>query len=488
MQKQKVIILFVCFGILLVPASFVLADSEGQNKLFFVDSSFDVQQREKVSAILQKSSEHGYFYVETDWYNALTDEEKQQVIQNLGAVAEELDKTIYPQLTNIYGKEWTPGIDNDAHITVLFHQLKEGAAGYFRGEDEYYRLQSETSNEREMVYLSTDSLKTSLLKSYLAHEITHLITFNQKDRLRGLTEETWLNELRAEYAPTILGYDANYQGSYLQKRVKIFLESPSNSLTEWKGQKEDYGVISLLAQYIASHYGRNVLTESITAPEIGISSIDRVLTRSNIPKSFSAMFSDWAIATFLNDCEVSGLYCYKNENLKNLRITPSLIFLPSAQKTEFSLNYSTVSWAANWYRIISGEGKLNIVFQGDKTAKFTVPYVLCKESGACEVDFLELNEEQKGELNFENFGEEWASLTLIPLEMSKTTNFDGKEPSYNFSIFAKAQPSKQANNPDIFVQKEEIKAAMKEVIRQLIVLINQLIIKLQDQLNTLLLQ
>jgi len=62
--------------------------------------------------------------------------------------------------------------------------------------------------------------------SYLAHELTHLITFNQKERLNNIQEEIWLNEARAEYAPTLCGYNDEYEGSYLKSRVDDFLKNP----------------------------------------------------------------------------------------------------------------------------------------------------------------------------------------------------------------------------------------------------------------------
>ena len=249
-------LIFVLILIFLVSPFFVFADSQGEVRTFFVDPLYDFQQREQISATLKRVSQRAYFYIETDWYRNLTEGEKSLINQNLKILAEEFDTKIYPTLTSIYGSEWKPGIDSDSRITVLFHQIRKEAAGYFNNGDEYPRVQNQTSNQREMVYLNSDSLKEVLLaESYLSHEFTHLITFNQKERLQGVQEEVWLNEARAEYAPTLLGYDEEYQGSNLQQRVKQFLSSPSDSLTEWLNQKKDYGVINLFIQYLVDHYG-----------------------------------------------------------------------------------------------------------------------------------------------------------------------------------------------------------------------------------------
>jgi len=427
-------LVFVFILIFLISPVFTFADTEGERKNFFIDSTYDLKGREEIQAVLEKISQKAYFYLEDEWFNNLTDEEKEKLNQDLEILSQEFDEIIYPQLTSSFGQEWSPGIDNEKRITILFHQMKTEAAGYFNDGDEFLKIQNEKSNEREMVYLNSDTLFYPIAKSYLAHEFTHLITFNQKDRLRGVSEEIWLNEARADYAPTLLGYDTEYQGSNLQQRIRIFVESPSDSLTEWRGQKNDYGVINLFAQYLVDNYGKNLLIDSLNSNKVGIPSLDSALEKNTIGKKFWQIFTDWTIALFLNDCQFGENYCYKSENLKNLKVTPSLIFLPSTQKTSVSLNYSIKQWSGNWYRIIGGEGELKLEFDGEDGVQFKLPYILCQDSTDCKVEFLELDGKQKAQVSFENFGKDWTSLTLIPSVQTKTLGFDGREPSFKFSL------------------------------------------------------
>ncbi|MCD6500929.1 peptidoglycan-binding protein [bacterium] len=432
--KSKTKIILIGVFLLFISPLIVSADTQGQVKTFFVDSSYDAQQREQISATLEKVSQNAYFYLEDEWSENLTESEKEKVDKNLITLSQEFDQKIYPELTSTYGSEWKPGIDNDNHITILFHQMKKNVGGYFNNGDEYPKVQNAISNEREMIYVNTDYLKYGTSKSYVAHEFTHLITFNQKERLRGVSEEIWLNEARAEYAPTLLGYDVEYQGSNLQQRVKQFIASPSDSLTEWQNQKADYGIINVFFQYLVDHYGVDILVDSLKSSQVGIPSLNYALKKAGVEEDFSQIFTDWTIAIFLNDCNVGAEYCYKNENLKNLRITPSLIFLPSTQRTEVSLNYFVKQWAGNWYRIMGGEGDLKLKFDGEDKVHFDVPYVLCQNLHSCSVNFLNLNEKQEGEILLEDFGSNWTSLTLIPSIQSKTSGFDGREPSYSFSL------------------------------------------------------
>ncbi len=413
---------------------FVLADAEDQVKTFFVNSSFDLGGKEQISATLEKVSQDAYFYIENEWYQNLNKNEKETIEQSLKILAQEFDQTIYPILTSTHGQEWKPGIDGDKHITILFHQMKEDAGGYFNSGDEYPTVQSPTSNQREMIYLNAAHLKYEVIKSYVAHEFVHLITFNQKERLRGVSEEIWLNEARADFAPTLLGYDEEYQGSNLQQRVRQFVASPNDSLTEWQNEKKDYGMVNIFSQYLVDHYGIEILADSLKSSKIGILSINEALKKNNIEKDFSQIFTDWTISVFLNDCSLGEEYCYKNQNLKNLKVTPSLIFLPSTQKTSVSLDYFIKQWSGNWYRIIGGEGDFKLEFDGENKVQFEVPYVLCQNAQDCSIDFLDLNEKQDGEIFLEDFGSNWTSLTLISSIQSKTFGFDGRETSYSFSL------------------------------------------------------
>ncbi len=426
--------IFILVLIIFLFPIFAFADSEGQIKKFFVNSQYDLEIREELEAILKKVSQKGYFYLEDEWFKNLTEGEKEKIFQNLEILSQEFDQTIYPKLTATYGSEWKPGIDSDEHITILFHQMKEEAGGYFNDGDEYSKIQNQRSNEREMVYLSAEYLKTSIIKSYLAHEFTHLIIFNQKERLQGVPEEIWLNEARADYSPTLVGYDDEYQASNLQQRVRQFIASPSDSLTEWQNQKEDYGIVNIFTQYLIDHYGIEILVDSLQSSKIGIPSLNYALEKNDVEKKFEEIFTDWTIAIFLNNCQFGEEYCYKNENLKNIRIIPSLIFLPSTQKTSVSLDYSIKQWSGNWYRIIGGEGELKLEFNGEDKVQFQFPYVLCQDSQSCQVDFLKIDENQKAEISFEDFGKDYSSLTLIPSIQSKIFGFNGEELSFDFSL------------------------------------------------------
>ena len=474
MFKTKKIIFF---GIILLflPTS-ALADYLGQTITFNVDPSYDLEKREEISATLQKISNQLYFYFDDKWWNNLTSDEKAKVFSSLNNLTEEFEQKIYPTLVSYFGSEWRPGIDGDEKITILFHPMIKEVGGYFNSGDEYPKWQNPKSNEREMIYLNTEHIESQNLKNFLAHEFTHLITFNQKEKNFGVSEEVWLNEARAEYSVTLLGYDETYQGSNLETRVRDFLEKPSDSLTEWLNKKSDYGIVNLFAQYLVENYGTKILIDSLHSSKIGIPSINEALQKNGFKEDFSQIFTDWSLAVLLNDCSFGQKYCYKNPNLKNLKITPRLNFLPLIGQSSLSSTNATLDWSANWFKIVGGQGTLIFEFDGQDEGKFHVRYLLCDFQQRCQIQILPLDEKQNGKLTILQFNKNYQSLIFIPISQTKVSGFEGVQPTYLFTW----KVSSMEKTP------EEREA---ELINQLLAKIEELkkqIAQYQSKINTLL--
>lgn len=431
MKNFKKLLLIILFLSLFLPL-FSLAEEAGQKVIFYVDKNYDALNRERIFAILIKSSQKGYFYVDDDYWGKLSTLQKEQIANNyLSDLAYEFDNKIYPVLTSTFGFEPKPGIDNDEKITILLHQMKKDAGGYYNTGDIYSKYQNPKSNQREMVYLNTNYLSSSIEKSFLAHEFSHLITINQKNLLRGVDEETWLNEARSEYSATLLGYDNVYEGSNLEVRVRDFLAVPSNPLTFWQDTKGDYATVNLFTQYLVSHYGKKILVDSLHSDKVGIESINEALTKNNYKDSFEDIFGNWIITLLVNDCALGEKFCYLRDSLKDLRISPAFYFLPKSE-TILSTYHQTTYWQPNWHRLIGGSENLTLEFDGEDSKQFKVPYVLCGQDNQCQVNFLALDQNQKGKIAVSNFNSKYNSLTLMPFIFGKTSGFNGKEESFSF--------------------------------------------------------
>ncbi len=433
MKKIVIVVCLIFFPLL------VSADNLGEKRNFYVDSSYDASKRNTVDAVLLKISSKAYFYVDESWWNFAPQNE---ISAALGLLGDEFDNKIYPGLVASYGSEWTPGIDKDIKVTILIHSMAKDAGGYFRSNDEYTKLQVPGSNEREMVYLSAARLKDTNAPSFLAHEFTHLVTFNQKNKIYGAEEDTWLNEARAEYAPTLLGYDNIFSGSYLQNRAQVFSDEPFDSITDWKGSKADYGVVSLFTQYLVDYYGKEVLVDSLRNSKVGIESINYALNKEGSIKNFAQIFTDWMIAVYINDCNFGASYCYLNNNLKDLHVYPKINFLPLSGQSILSVTDITKDWAGNWFKIIGGKGSVKLSFSSNSGTSFKIPYLVQKNNGSYTVNFLNLVN-SRGEISVQNFGTENTALIIMPSTQAKTSDFGDNEPSRSFTFTVSASGTGQ---------------------------------------------
>ncbi len=466
-SRKKEGIIFVVAIFLFLAVGSVRAANTGDLVNFNVDKDFDASARVQVSATLIKTTDNLYFYVETAWWDSQPQAKQLEILSDLDNLSNEFDTHIYPTLTSVFGQEWKPGVDGDNKITILFEAMNSAEGGYFNEADEYIKLQVPTSNEREMLYLSLDNIDDKRLKIFLAHEFTHLITFNQKNKIFGVEEDTWLNEARADYSSTILGYDDKYEGSNLQQRVNDFIENPSDSITEWLSTKYDYASVSLFTHYLVDHYSIGVLIDSLKSKYVGIDSINYALQKSGSKDNFAQIFTNWTIASVLNDCSVNKEYCYLNQNLTNFRLEPSLNFLPLTGNVSLSVSNITKSWTGNWLKFIGGNGDLKLDFLSLKGLTFQVPYIVEDSAGSYAVKFLTLDQNEKGEIDISKFGTDYKSLIIIPSLQSDVYKSDDSEPTYPYSYTVAITGSAPVGDQNLIQNLLDEIATLKQEIAQL---------------------
>jgi len=409
------------------------AEIVGEKKNFFVDPGYDALGRKEITAVLLKTTDQIYFYADQEWWNFVPQNE---IYQKLTELEQEFEENIYLALTSTLGREWNPGIDKDPRITFLIHPMKSEAGGYFRSNDEYYRLQIPDSNQREMIYLNSKYITSNLAKSFLAHEFVHLITFNQKENAYNVVEDVWLNEARAEYASTLAGYDDVFEGSNLEKRVDLFYNNPSDPLLDWRNSKDDYGVVNLFIHYLVDHYGLDILIDSLQSPNKGVESLNYALEKNGFEQDFSDIFLDWTVASLINDCNYGNKYCYLNPNLANVHVGPDINFLPVSGESSLTFSNFARKWSGNWYKIIGGKEGLKVDFSGNPKAEFRIIYILQGRSGSFTVKSLDLDNDNKAELYFDDFGKETTALFLLPCLKSGN----------DYSIFSWTVSSVSKNN------------------------------------------
>jgi hypothetical protein len=207
--------------------------------------------------------------------------------------AERFEKETYPTNRHFFGSEWTPGVDNDPHISI-FNGNVPGVGGYYSSADEYSHLVNLYSNEREMFYINLDNARpgNDYYDGILAHEFQHMIHWHT-DR----NEDTWVNEGLSELAAYLNGYDVGAAD-------RIFSRTPDTQLTAWADDPDvagpNYGGSYLFMVYFLERFGDEMLRQVVASKADGIAGFDEVLAASELGVTFEDVFGDWLIANYLD--------------------------------------------------------------------------------------------------------------------------------------------------------------------------------------------
>ena len=280
---------------------------------------------------------------------------------DMKALMDEFDKKIIPTDREFFGSEWTPGVDNDPHIYVLYAGgLGSNIGGYYSSSDEYNPLVRQYSNGHEAYVLtSSQPLGDQYAYATLAHEFVHMIQW-PTDR----NDVSWINEGFAEVGAFLNGYDVGGTDS-------LYVQSPDLQLNDWATNDSPdfgphYGQSFLYLTYFLDRFGEKA-TKALTANPINdLASVDDTLKTLNAVdpqtgKLITAddVFMDWAAALYLKDDNVGdGRYTYHN--------------YPNAPQTSDTETISTCPQSALTRDVHQyGIDYINISCPGDHTLKFT---------------------------------------------------------------------------------------------------------------------
>jgi len=339
--------------------SSVSADVQGQNVNFTVSKEFDKFGRSSISATLRQIGGNAYFYVDNNYWDSLNTIGRQELLSGVSQLSSEFDTNIYPKETSFWGQEPKPGVDGDNRMTVLLEQLKSGNGGYFSTSNGYPKTLALDSNEREMVVVNIESVSSPYIKNFLSHEFQHLISFNQKELLRNVDEDVWLNEMRSEYSLTLTGYNNVFSNSILERRAETFFGNPSDSLTEWPNVSLDYASVAIFAEYISDRYTPDFLRETLQTNLAGISSINSALANRGDSNRFTDLFSRWLAASYINDSLINSEFSYSNTDLKRFKASPQRLTIltdsASLSQVGSAFDYSLKPWQGYGHKFLVGD-------------------------------------------------------------------------------------------------------------------------------------
>jgi len=325
----------------------------GDQKSFFITNG-DTNITSSIEAVLRYETDHVYFWVEDG---------VEYDDGDMRALVDEFEEKIYPTNRDFFGSEWSPGVDNDPHLFILYaNGIGSSIAGYFSSADSVHPLAHEYSNGHEMFLLSAENvwLNEDFTYGVLAHEFQHMIHW-----YRDRNEDTWLNEGFSELASFLNGYDA---GGF----DYLYASDPDLQLNDWPNDSNattpHYGASFLYVTYFLDRFGEDATKALVADPDNGMDSIDAVLAELGAVDETNGeligaddVFADWVLANYLQDQRVEdGRYDYSN-----YAYVPTPELAETVQDCSDGWNNRQVSQYGVDYIEISCEGNYTIQFQGE---------------------------------------------------------------------------------------------------------------------------
>jgi hypothetical protein len=269
----------------------------GDTQDFWV-TNVDTNNNFRVTTTLRYLGDNVYIWIENGVeYDA----------SDLRALGDAFDNDIYPTNQEFFGKEWSPGVDGDPRIYIVYAGgLGYSLAGYYSSADELHPDAHEYSNAHEMFLINSDNvyLWEEYIYGTLAHEHQHMIHW-----YTDKNEETWLNEGFSMLAELINdldpgGFDTQY------------VWNPDLQLTDWGtevGQNgPHYGAAFLFTSYFLDRFGEDATKALVAHDKNGMESIDLVMEELGIRDPLTGqiitaddIFRDWAVTNLLGDQTVS---------------------------------------------------------------------------------------------------------------------------------------------------------------------------------------
>lgn len=297
-----------------------------------------------ISATLVLALEHVLVYVEDG-----VDIDREAIERS----AREFNDKIYPRDRELFGSEWSPGIDGDPRLTILNARI-QGAGGYFSGSDTVPQAVNRFSNEREMFYINIDNRLpgTDSYGDVLAHEFQHMIQWNEAER-----PATWFNEGMSQLAEELNGYAES-----VVNVAPAYLVDPDLQLTAWAHNPQDavphYGAAYLFMTYFYEQYGQDLDLKRLIQENAGerLDLFAELAHKQNPDiQDFGDLYADWAIANLINSPSYgNGRYTYTQ-----LPSTAPIQPLPDGSREEAVAQFGSDYWelpASDQERVIRFDG------------------------------------------------------------------------------------------------------------------------------------
>jgi hypothetical protein len=222
----------------------------------------------------------------------------------LREIVETFDREILPASIRLRGQ--ADDTDGDGRFTILLSgwlaHLGGGRLavdGFVRGADLDPRVAPPFGNRCDMLYLSTSLTSLPYLKTVIAHEYAHAVTFSYKLRhpsaSGSIEEEGWLDEATAHLVEDQHGYSR----ANLDYRVDAFLAEPER----YRLVVEDYfradlfrshghrGATYLFLRWCERQFGPNLVPTVMASPLRGVENLEQATGRG-----FADLYREWSLS------------------------------------------------------------------------------------------------------------------------------------------------------------------------------------------------
>ena len=218
------------------------------------------------------------------------------------------DERVFPVAARGFGQ--ARDVDGDGRFSVLMSSWltrlaggRHAVDGFVRGADLDLNLSAPFSNHCDMMYLSTALEAGPHLRTVLAHEYTHAVTFSAKAlndqaaRRSGPEEEGWLDEALAHMVEDLHGFSR----SNLNYRVSAFLSRPER----YRLVVEDYfaadlfrshgnrGGTYLFLRWCVDRFGPGLIPALIRSDRKGVANLEAATG-----ESFADLYRAWSVELF----------------------------------------------------------------------------------------------------------------------------------------------------------------------------------------------
>ena len=335
--------------------------------------------------------DHIYVYIENSVGHMISGAEAREI-------AAEFDSRIYPQVHHWIGREWKPGLDRDARVTLLMHDVGANASGrdfggYFSPIDQ--NPTSFNSNRQEIIFMDVFTFRQRSRFSFfssLAHEFAHLVNWFQNG---GTSDERWLEEGMASFAEwRVYGLIHNI---YVDGDLG-YLKDPSVSLTSAHTASVYYGASFMLLLYLFENYGgREFIRELVRQDVLGTKGIDATLAALGRSDRFADVFQNWALANFVNDINRGALLGYKN--LPNRRVNTKIQQVSSYPTIRLD---NLEDWGARYITFRNLPRQLEIALDGRGEGALHAQVARIPNVGAPSIHAIRFDEKDNGRIKLNN--------------------------------------------------------------------------------------